>query len=415
MSLAEGVSARVSYKAYATGVISSNSQPVSSSDPGASGAQALRRVSCSLNLAKDTYQSAEIRSDRQIADFRHGTRRATGSISGEFSPATYWDFFEAVCRGTAVVGTSGNQSDFTSVSADNATSKFTFAGGDPVSVGFSVGEIIRFTGLSDADNNSKNFIILSFGGTSNREVTVYPAPDDMSADTSFSVATAGQTLSVPSSGFVSRKFGIEVYDEDIDVARLFTECRAGGFTLNLPASGMSTVEFPMMGRDMEVYEDSNAPFFSSPTAETTTGIFAAVNGLLRVNGSVVGVVTGLSIQANLNPSSDPVVGQNFVPEIFLGTANITGQITAMFESGDLIANFTDEDEIDILAYLTTTSAVNSPACTIYLPRVKLGGADIAVQGLGSQTLTMPYQALKYAGSTAGVEQTTIRFCDTEAS
>ena len=261
MSLAEGVQARVAYKAYATGAITSNSEATSSVDPGASGAQALRRVSCSINLAKDTYQSNEIRSDRQIADFRHGTRRVSGSVSGEFSPATYWDLFEAACRGTAAAGVTAGPSDFTGCSADNATSKFIFVGGTPTTKGFRVGHIIRFTGLSDVDNNSKNFIILSFGGTSNREMTVYPAPDTMSADTSFTVAVVGQTLAVPSSSFVSRKFAFEVYDEDIDIARLFTECRIGGFTLNLPASGLATIEVPVMGRDMEVYEDSLRPLF----------------------------------------------------------------------------------------------------------------------------------------------------------
>src|SRR5580765_6323020 len=101
MSLAEGVSARVAYKAYATGVMESNTQPVSATDPGPTSAQVLRRVASSLKLAKDTYAASEIRSDRQTVDFRHGTRRVTGSISGEYSPATYWDFFEAATRGTA--------------------------------------------------------------------------------------------------------------------------------------------------------------------------------------------------------------------------------------------------------------------------------------------------------------------------
>lgn len=67
MSLGEGVSCRVSYKAYSTGVIQSNSQPVSATDPAATGGQILRRTSSTLSLTKDTYQSAEVRSDRQIA------------------------------------------------------------------------------------------------------------------------------------------------------------------------------------------------------------------------------------------------------------------------------------------------------------------------------------------------------------
>jgi hypothetical protein len=419
MSLAEGTSARVSMKAYASGVISPNAEAVSSSDLGASGAQILRRVSSSLKLGKDTYQSNEIRSDEQIGDFRHGTRRVTGSVvAGEFSPKTYGDLFEASVRGTWEAAVSASDSDLTSISASSVTSKFTFGGGNPVTLGFRVGHIVRFTGLATTANNATNFLILGFSGSNNRVVEVYPAPTTMSAnspDAPFSMASAGKRLYVPSSGFVNRKFGFEIYNSDSEMARLFTECRVGGFNMQLPASGLATIDFPVMGRNMEIYENTASPFFTSPTAETTTGIFAAVNGLLRVNGSVQGVVTGLTIQLNRNPSGDPVVGQDVVPQVFLGRNNVTGQMTAFLENADLINNFLDEDEIEILAYLTTTNDPNSPACSIYLPRVKFGDADVATSGEAGQGITMPFQALKSntTVATAGIENTTLQLCDTE--
>lgn len=413
MSLAEGVSARIAYKFYSTGAIASNIQANTSTDPGASGGQILRRVSSSLKLGKDTYQSNEVRSDRQIADFRHGTRRVSGSVSGELSPLTYADFFEAACRGTWEASVSLSNAELTSAAADATTGTFVFAGGDPVTSGLRVGHVLNFGTLSDTDNNGKNFLVLGFSGGSNRTVEVYPAPDTMSADTTFTVSTVGQRLTIPSTGHVSRKLAVEIYNEDIDVARLFKENRVGGFTMQLPASGLSTIEFPIMGRDMDVLEDGAAPYFTSPAAETTTGILAAVNGLLRVNGETVGVVTGLNIQMDLSPSSDPVVGQDFVPEIFLGRANVTGQVTAMFEDGDLIGNFTEEDEISIMAYLTTTNAPDSPAMTVLLPRIKFSDADVATSGEGGQSITMPFQALKYTGTAAGIDQTTIQIVDTE--
>lgn len=415
MSIAEGVQAQVAYKAYASGVITAGTLATSSSDLGASSAQVLRRVSSSLKLAKDTYQSNEIRADRQIVDFRHGVKRVTGSLSGEFSPKTYFPFIEAACRGTKAAAITASQSDFTSVSADHSASTFTFSAGDPVAKGLRVGMIARFSSLSDSDNNGKNFLILGFGGTSNRTVTVYPAPDTMTADSSFSLTTVGKSIAMPSSNFVSRKFGFEHYFADLGIAHLFTECRVGGFTLQLPPTGLSTIEIPVMGRSQENYEGSVAPFFSSPTAAGSEGIFAAVNGLIQVGGSTVGVVTGLNVQMNLNPSSDAVVGQNFVPEIFLGKANVTGQITAMLQDNVLINDFINESEISILAYLTTTSAVNTPAASILLPRIKFSDAPVAVQGEGAQIITLPFQALKYTGSTAGIEQTTFQMCDTEAA
>src|SRR3990167_3982693 len=249
MSLAEGAGSRIVYKAYSTGVITANSQPVNTSDPGASGGQVLRRVSTTLDLTKDTYQSAEIRDDRQIADYRHGIKRVTGSISGEFSPGTYWDHIEAVCRGTAAAAVTASNTDFTSVAATNATAVFTFASGDPVTIGYRVGDIIQFTNLSETLNNATNFLILGFSGASNRVVEVYPAPTEMGADSAFTMTTMGQTVSVPSSSFVSRKFAYEIYNSDIDIARLFEEVRVGGINFGLPATGMSTIEIMLMGRD----------------------------------------------------------------------------------------------------------------------------------------------------------------------
>lgn len=415
MALAEGVSARIAYKAHSTGIITPGVEPVFSVDPAASGGQILRRVASTLALSKDTYQSAEVRGDRQIVDFRHGVKRVQGNISGELSPLTYADFFEASFRGSWEAAVTASEADFTSVAADASTSKFTFAGGNPVTKGFRVGMMMRFGALSDADNNAKNYLILGFGGTQNREITVFPAPDTMSADTTFTMASIGKRLVNPSSGFTSRKYAVEVWNQDVDIARLFTECRVGGFNAQLPASGIGTVEFDFMGRNMTMYESGAAPFFTSPAAETTTGVVAAVNGLLRASGNTIAVITGLNIQMQLSPSADPVVGSNLVPEIFLGRANVTGQLTAFFENADLIGDFINENEIELLTYLTTTSAADTPALTFYMPRIKLGGADLQTQGEGGQSITLPYQALKSTAveASTGIASTTLQICDTE--
>jgi hypothetical protein len=414
--LAEGVQALLTYKKYASGAITDNALATSSSDLVATGAQRLRRVSSTLKFARDNYTSNEILAARQIQDFRLGTGRVTGNaVSGEWSPGTYFDFMEAACRGTKAAAISLGPSVLTSIAADNATSKFICGGGDPVASGFRVGMIVRPTNLSDTDNNAKNFLITGFSGGSNRNILVSPAPDTMTADTTFTLATVGKSVLVPSSGFVSRKFGFEIYNSDIDMYRLYTECRVGGFSLKLPATGNATIDVPVMGRWLESATGSG-PFFTTPTAETTTGIIAAVNGLLQVSGSTVGVVTGINIDFKMTMTGDAVVGQNFVPEIFLGKANVTGQATAFLKDGTLLNDFKNETEISLLAYLTTTSAVGSPATTIYLPRIKFSDADVATQGEGGQSISLPFQALKGTAttSTSGIEDTTIQICDSEA-
>jgi Phage tail tube protein len=413
MALAEGTQGRVVYKAYAVGTMDSNSQPVSTVDPGNTGGQVLRRTSVSLNLEKDTYQATEIVLHRQITDFRHGVKRVNGSINGELSCGTYWDFLEAACRGTETASVALSNTELTTVTSDNTTSKFTF-GADPVAAGLRVGHVIRFTNLTTTANNDTNFIITGFSGVSNVDVTVYPAPTTGASDATFNVVQTGKTVSVPDTGHVSRKFAVETYYIDADIYRLFTECRVGGFNMTLPATGLATVEMPFMGRGMETGSAGSAPFFASPTAPTTTGINAAVNGLIRVQGENLGVVTGATINFALNPVSDPVVGQNFPPEIFLGRANASGQITAMLEDFTLVDYFVNETEVEILLYLTSGTLATADAFTIYMPRVKFGGAMVAMDGEAAQIITMPFQALKLGTATLGKPATTIQFSDTAA-
>jgi hypothetical protein len=111
---------------------------------------------------------------------------------------------------------------------------------------------------------------------------------------------------------------------------------------------MATIDIPMMGRDMEIYTGASAPFYTSPTAATSTGIFAAVNGLLQVGGTTVGVVPGWISHEPESDRSDAVVGQNFVPgNVSLGRANVTGNMTAFFQDSTLIADFKNETEVSI--------------------------------------------------------------------
>jgi hypothetical protein len=56
--------------------------------------------------------------------------------------------------------------------------------------------------------------------------------------------------------------------------------------------------------------------------------------------------------------------------------------------------------------------------SFFLPRVKLGGADLATSGEGGQMITIPFQALKYETTplaTSGIDNTTIQIWDSEVS
>lgn len=60
----------------------------------------IRHNTTNIGLTKNTLQSEELRSDRQIADFRHGTRQVGGEIAVELSFGSFDDALEALLCGT---------------------------------------------------------------------------------------------------------------------------------------------------------------------------------------------------------------------------------------------------------------------------------------------------------------------------
>lgn len=72
----------------------------------------IRHNTTNIGLTKNTLQSEELRSDRQIADFRHGTRQVGGEIAVELSYGSFDDALEALLCGTwAEVGVTGSDGD----------------------------------------------------------------------------------------------------------------------------------------------------------------------------------------------------------------------------------------------------------------------------------------------------------------
>lgn len=415
MTIAEGVQTTVRYKANSSGAIVANALADTTTIPGTSGGQLLRRVSSTLDLQRNNYAATEIRSDRQEVDSRLGTGHVQGDISGELSPATYFDFIEAAHRDTKVAALTLDNTGLGTCTGSHSGSTFAFSTGDPVALGLFVGDVIRFANLSVSADDATNFTIISFGGTTNETVTVTPAPTDQTADVAWSLTRVGKTTIVPSTGHVSRLFTFEHYGADTDYGQLFVENRITKYALNLPATGLATITVSVMGRWAYDLSGASAPYFTAPSTETTTTLTAAVNGILMLNGTQVGTVTGAQITNEMAPTVGEVIGQNFPAAISLGHSMVTGQVTAYLDGSTIPALFKGETECQLLLQLNASSAVNSPIISIFLPRIKFTGAPSPVQGEGLQTITAPFRALKYtAAAVPGYPATTIRIQDSEA-
>jgi len=382
---------------------------------GGSGQQ-LRRVQSTLNLQKDTYQSNEIRADRQVADFRHGVRRVTGAITGELSAGTYEDFMAAVFR-----------RDFTAVSAITGAA-LTISGSGPtyvvqrgsgsyISDGVKLGHVIRLSvGSLDAANLSKNLLVVALDAD---EATVVPlngvalvAEGPISGCT---VTVVGKVTYCPESSHTEKYYSIEHWYPTFstDVSETFWDCVVDTLGIELPPTGIATLNFGIMGLDLTTAATEN---LTSATAVTTSGVLAAVNGVLRTSSGAMASVTGLSINVTNNcQMAGPVVGSNKGVDIVKGRHQVSGQITALFDSVTMRDAFIDESELSLYAAFTASNAAAADFVAFTIDRLKLGGAD-RDDGEGVKIVTLPFTALfnSSGGSSTTSDKTTMRVQDSLA-
>ena len=403
MAIASGIAKQVRYKAETT----------YNTAPGASGAQSLRRVESSIDITKDTYQSAELRTDYQISDFRHGTRRTAGTIKGELSPLTYADFIAAALRKDFASGVSAASLSITIAGSGPYT--ITRGSGSWLTDGFKAGDVVRLTaGSFNASNLNKNFYVVSL--TALVLTVVVPNASALVAEgpiASATCAVTGKKTYTPTSSHTDKSFAIEHWFSDIAQSELFLGCKASSIDLALPPTGLATIDIGIMGSGSVT--TATSAYYSSPTAATTTGIAASVNGLLYIGGTAVATCTGLSLRIDGGYSGDPVVGSNYMPAIFPGRVNVSGQLTAYFENATFRDAFLNETELAISALLTSDNTATANFLALNAPRIKLGSSQRS-DGEKGLILTANFQALYNGsgGSGTSSEQTTLSIQDSAA-
>lgn len=418
-SLAESQSERLTYKLYSSATIDAETEPVTSSDPGASGGQVLRHVSHNLSLTKDNYRPNEKRQDQQQTMGKHGSRTVPGTINGFLSPGTHADLFAACMRSEWVGEVSLDEGDLTSCAIDATAKTITFGGGDPVALGLRVGGIYRLSNMATSGNNGKNIVALGFSGGSNRVMSYYApvALTTETADTGFTIAEVGGRITNPATKTdqTQYKLAFEVYNPESDLARLYTECRMGGFDISIGVNANVGLNFSLLGRNRQVLSGGSAPFFTSPTAETSTDIPTAMQGLLRIGGTTIGVVTGLNIKLDTAPEAAKAINASgLIAGIQQGDVVVSGDFSLFLTDGTMLSAYDNETEMELLAFVPSSNTATAAANVFYLPRIKInsnGESDVAK----AKAIQCQFEAARYFGASPGVASTTIQITDTEIS
>jgi hypothetical protein len=342
-------------------------------------------------LTKETYQSNEIRSDQQVADFRHGSRQVSGSLSGELSAGTYKEFLQSVIRKDFVAITALAAAAVTIVAT---TGVITFQTGNPLTSGFKIGNVVRLTGGSLAALNlNKNLLITGVTATT---LTVKTLNGSLLANESTSVVAVtvtatGKYTFVPETSQTKDYYTVEHWFSDVAQSEVYTDIMPTNAQVKIPANGMATIDFPLVGLDVKT---GTSQVLTTPTAISTGGVTAGVNGLLLVAGTPVAIVTSIDFDINSNVAvADAVVGSVARPDVFQGNVVATGTFSAYFTDATFRDYFINENEVSIVVALTTDNSNTADFVVFTMSRVKLGGADVS-DGASGLTRTFPFTALK---------------------
>lgn len=401
--LATGIAKQLRYKAE-----SSWGTP-----PGATGAQLLRRVTSDLSLKKQTFESAELISSYQRRDFRHGTRSVEGTINGELSAGTWKDFLAAAVRRafTSVAAMTGLS---ITIAGTGPTFTVTRSAGSFLTDGVKAGQVVRLTaGSFNAANLNKNLVVLSLTAT---VLTVMPlngvALVAEGPIASATVSVPGKVTYVPDTGHTDSSFAFEHWHGDLSLSERFDGCKINEANITIPPTGIATIGLGVMGKDMVA---AGSQYFTTPTAETTTGLLASSHGLLLAQGAAVAVLTGINFGVKGNMVAEPVVGSNVYADITEGRVLVDGQMTALFESATLRDYFLNETEVALTAVIAASPAAAADFMSFSMPRAKFGDAA-KDDGDKAIVQSMPFTALENTAGGAGqsTEKTTIYVQDSQA-
>lgn len=352
--------------------------------PSASDASVFRINSGGLNLTKEPIQSNENRRDGMTTRGRHGSRSVSGNYTGDLSVGTFDKLVEGLFWGsldTALVV------DESTAAMDSATlsingNVITASTGSFITAGIRFGDVIRLTGGAHADNANRNLRVTGVTATT---ITV--------ADTLVNEAGPISTWEITRprkvmQGTTRYAFCFEEREIDIEGSEVFEWCRIGSMALEMQPNAMATLNFGVVGRNMEVKEGNDSPFFLTPLITTTQGL-TAVEAKIMLGSTEITDLTGVSLNFDRRAAGQPVVGSVLTPDVFDNTLQITGSISGLRQDFARTKSFLDEDDLSLHLLFAENTSEPAEFVSLVIPYLSLASSsksEIGQDGPRTQSL-----------------------------
>ena len=356
-------------------------------------AKYIPRVTLDLSLTRESFASERINSTAQVTEARSGTDSVSGTLSDECASGSHTAFYEALLRGTFATGVTNTAT----VIAANATgNKLVRSSGSWITLGFKIGDVVDVT--STANNGRAMIMSLTATEMVLNGFTIVSAAEG----TSVTVAVAGKKLLIPAdpASRLDKSFTFEQFYSDISVSRVASGCKIGSASVSIQPDAMATVEFAVMGKDMKT---ASSKYFTAPAAATASSVMAGNKAFLMIDGAPAVLVSALDFEINGNLEASSVVGNlqsdgtRPAANIFLGKIEVSGTLTAYFESDALFTKFRDDTDITLAFWM---KGDNGKMLAYKMGRVRLGSATPNDSATGGLTQELSFTAL-YRESASG--------------
>ena len=339
---------------------------------GAATGQVMRRTSSVFKAVRDMFRSNEVVTHHQSTGASYGLKKTEGMLAGELSAGTYQMQIEAMLEKTFATAATITGTGIAAASGTPDT--FTDSGNGFLTADFKIGMVVKAVGFSGAGataDNSRNFWITALtAGVMSGVFLDGTAMVSDAAGESVTISEIGKRCLVPLTSHVKTYLQVEEWYGDLTDSDLFTDVIVASLDFDLPASGNATFNSTYVGLSRTL---SGTQVMSAPTAETTTGIMAAINGRLYVQG-VTTPITGLKISLkNSAAGTGAEVGSNSSGDVSKGVIEVEGSFTAMLRDQTLSALYDAETAVSIASVLTADETALSAFMAFTLGKVKITG------------------------------------------
>lgn len=370
----------MAYQSQSQGLVAFKAQSAKGTAASGGSGFVLRVTGGGLQYTKGTYGSNEVRRDLMRSRGRHGLKQVTGTYPCELSLDMIDDLLAALFRTTAttavtVTEATASLTSITTTSPDTITA----GGGSWITAGLRVGDVVRLTGHSTAGNNSRNLLITGLTAT----VMTVTCLDGGSiatngvADTAFTVTRPGLSLINPASPAAATYFTVEEWDGDLDLARVFQDCRVHMVKFAMRPSGLVTVDITFTGTGTFATNSAgSSPSLTSPTLSTGLPL-SAVDAVVRLGSTVRAELTAFDITLDIGAVAPEVVAATVSPDVFTGAMSVGMNLSMLMTDYTDLTAFAAETAYTLSATFCENESEPKDFFSIFVPNFTLGSWEVS--------------------------------------